>query len=322
MVNQTEELFIGLTWRPTPCSKEQAFAAMKAAYDHGAVFWNGGEFYGTPEYNSLHLVAEYFTRYPAEAENVVLCIKGGLTADFQVDGSRDGVRRSVDNVLRLLDGKKSLDVFECARVDPKTPIEVTIEALAEYVRDGKIKGISLSEVKADTIRRAHKVHPICAVEVELSLWATDILDNGIASTCAELGIPVVAYSPLGRGFLTGEIKSPDDIPEGDFRRWLPRFQPEAFGKNMEMVNKLQKLAENKACSPAQLALTWVKHLSGKPGLPDIIPIPGATTDKRVIENTQEIKLTEQDLEEIDQILTTSEIVGGRYGGHQATLING
>lgn len=295
---------------------------MNAAYEHGAVFWNGGEFYGTPDYNSLHLVAEYFTQYPAETENVVLSIKGGLKPNLQVDGSREGVRRSVDNVLRLLNGKKTLDIFECARVDPNVPIETTIAALAEYVREGKIKGISLSEVKAETIRRAHKVHPICAVEVEFSLWATDILENGIASTCAELGIPVVAYSPLGRGFLTGEIKSPEDIPEGDFRKALPRFQPEVFGKNIEMVVKLQKLAEKQGCSPAQLALAWVKHLSGKNGLPQIIPIPGATTDKRVIENVQDIQLAESHLQEIDEILKTSEVIGGRYGGHQAALVNG
>lgn len=295
---------------------------MKAAYEHGAVFWNGGEFYGTPEYNSLHLIAEYFTRYPDESKNVVLSIKGGLTPEFKIDGSREGVRRSVDNVLRLLDGKKTLDIFECARVDPNVPIETTVAALAEYVREGKIKGISLSEVKAETIRRAHKVHPICAVEVEFSLWATDILENGIASTCAELGIPVVAYSPLGRGFLTGEIKSPEDLPEGDLRRGMPRFQPGVFGRNIEMVKKLQKLAENKACSPAQLALTWVTHLSGKSGLPPIIPIPGATTDKRVIENVQDVQLTESNLEEIGEILKSSEVIGGRYSGHQAALING
>lgn len=313
---------IGLTWRPTPCPKEQAFVAMKTAYEHGAVFWNGGEFYGTPDYNSMHLLAKYFTLYPAESKNVVLSIKGGLTSSFQVDCSREGVRKSVDNVLRLLDGKKELDIFECARVDPNVPIETTIAALAEYVREGKIKGISLSEVKAETIRRAHKIHPICAVEVELSLWATDILENGIASTCAELGIPVVAYSPLGRGFLTGEIKSPNDIPEDDYRKALPRFQPEVFDKNIEMVAKLQKLAEKQACSPAQLALAWVKHLSGKPGLPQIIPIPGAITDKRVSENVQDIQLAESHLKEIDEILKSSEIIGGRYTAHLDALSNG
>lgn len=295
---------------------------MKAAYDHGAVLWNGGEFYGTPEYNSLHLVAEYFTRYPDQAQDVVLSVKGGLKANMEPDGTVEGVRRSVENVLRLLGGKKALDIFECARVDPKTPIETTMEALAEYVRDGKIGGISLSEVKAETIRRAHKVHPICAVEVELSLWATDILENGIATTCAELKIPIVAYSPLGRGFLTGKIKTPEDIPQDDFRRLLPRFQPDVFGKNIEMVKHLEKLAERKECSPAQLALAWVKELSGRPGLPQIIPIPGATTEERVVENTQDVQLEEEDLREIERILKSCEITGDRYGGVMASLMNG
>lgn len=219
---------------------------MKTALEQGASFWNGGEFYGTPEHNSLHLLNRYFTKYPADAEKVVLSIKGGINLEtLKPDGSREGVRRSIDNILKLLDGKKTLDIFECARIDFETPIETTVGAIAEYVKEGKIKGISLSEVGAETIRRAHKVHPICAVEVELSLWSTDTLENGIAATCAELGIPIVAYSPLGRGFLTGEIKSLNDIPDGDFRKTMPRFQPDAFEKNLEMVEELQKLAKKK-----------------------------------------------------------------------------
>lgn len=293
---------------------------MKAAYDNGAVLWNGGEFYGEPDYNSLHLLANYFSQYPDHADKVVLCIKGGLNAHLQPDGTREGVRTSVDNVLKLLDGKKTLDLFECARVDPNTPIEITIAALAEYVHEGKIKGISLSEVKAETIRRAHKVHPISAVEVELSLWAMEPLENGVAATCAELGISLVAYSPLGRGFLTGDIKSFDDIPDGDFRKTLPRLQPAVFGNNLELVANLQKVAEKKGCSPAQLALAWVKQLSGNPGLPQIIPIPGATTEKRIVENMQAVELTEAELEEIDGIIKTVEVVGGRYGqGHSSYL---
>lgn len=296
---------------------------MKTAFNQGATFWNGGELYGTAEYNSLHLLNRYFTKYPADADKVVLSIKGGIELKTMApDGSREGVRRSVDNVLKLLDGTKSLDVFECARVDPNTPIETTIAALAEYVREGKIKGISLSEVRAETIRRAHKVHPICGVEVELSLWSTDILKNGIAATCAELGIPVVAYSPLGRGFLTGEIKSIDDLPADDIRRRFPRFQPDVFEKNLEMVEELQKLARRKGCSPAQLALSWVRQLSGKPGLPQIIPIPGATTDKRVTENMQQFQLSQAEVEEIDKILESFEVHGDRYGGHLAAMMNG
>ncbi len=295
---------------------------MKAALNTGANFWNGGEFYGTPEHNSLHVLNSYFSKYPDDAEKVVISIKGGLGLGLAPDGGEQNVRRSVDNCLKLLDGKKTLDIFECARVDPNTPIETTIGILATYVKEGKIKGISLSEVKAETIRRAHKVHPICAVEVEFSLWATDILSNGVAATCAELSIPVVAYSPLERGFLTGEIKSFDDIPEGDFRRYLPKFQPDVFPKNLELVKELEKLANKKGCKPAQLGLAWVKSMSGKPGMPTIIPIPGATTEDRVVENSKDVKLTNADLEEIDGILSKAVVIGDRYGGPMKALMEG
>lgn len=294
---------------------------MKAALATGANFWNGGEFYGPPDRNSLHLLNRYFTEYPEDADKVLINIKGGIdVVKFRPDGSEEGVRRSVDTCLRILDGKKTLDIFECARVDPNTPIEVTIGVLAKYVQEGKIKGISLSEVKADTIRRAHKVHPICGVEVEFSLWATQILENGTAATCAELGIPIVAYSPLGRGVLTGEIKKPDDIPDGDFRKTMPRFQPGVFEKNIELVHELEKLAERKGCKTSQLAIAWVKSFNGKPGMPVIIPIPGATTEERVLENSKDVHLTEEDLQEIDKILKTKVITGERYGGPQEQFL--
>jgi pyridoxine 4-dehydrogenase len=175
---------------------------MRTALSLGANVWNGGEIYGPPTRNSLHLLNEYFTKYPEDAERVVICIKGGMIpGTLTPDGSRENIRRSIDECLRVLDGKKFLDLFEASRVDPNVPIEDTISYIAEYVKAGTLGGISLSEVNANTIRRAHKVHPISAVEVELSLWTTNPLENGVAATCAELGIPLVAYSPLGRGFL-------------------------------------------------------------------------------------------------------------------------
>jgi pyridoxine 4-dehydrogenase len=193
---------MGLTWRTTPPSQEQAFKAMKAALAHGAVNWNGGELYGSPDRNSLHLLNEYFTNYPEDADKVVISIKGAFdVSKYSIDGSKEGIQRSIDECLRVLDGKKFLDLFECARVDKNVPIEDTISYIAEYVKAGKLGGISLSEASAKTIRRAAKVHKISAVEVEFSLWSTDILDNGVAQACAELDIPIIAYSPLGRGFL-------------------------------------------------------------------------------------------------------------------------
>jgi pyridoxine 4-dehydrogenase len=175
---------------------------MRAAIANGATSWNGGEFYGTPEYNSLHLLNTYFTKYPEDAEKVSISIKGGsIPGEMRVDGSKANIQRSIDESLRLLDGKKSLDLFECSRVDTEVPIEDTVSYIADYVKAGKLGGISLSEVSAQSIRKAHAVHPISAVEVEFSLYATEIWDNGVASTCAELGIPIIAYSPMGRGFL-------------------------------------------------------------------------------------------------------------------------
>jgi len=230
------------------------------------------------------------------------------------DGSPENVKRSVENCLKLLDGKKSIDIFEPARVDKNVPIETTLKALEEYVKAGKIGGISLSEVSAATIQRAVKVTKIVAVEVELSLWSLDILNNGVAKAAAEHNIPIVAYSPIGRGMLTGEIRKPEDIPEGDFRRMLPRFSKENFDHNLELVSELYKIANQKGCTPAQLAISWVRHLSKKDGNPEIIPIPGAATEKRVLENGKVVALSNDDLKEIDAILEKFEVKGDRYGG--------
>ena len=296
---------------------------MKAALDAGSNLWNGGELYGTQEYNSLHLLNHYFTKHPDDADKVVISIKGGLTPPSMVpDGSEKNVRRSVDECLKQLDGKKFLDIFECARVDPKTPIETTIAVLATYVKEGKLGGISLSEVKADTIRRAAKVHKIVAVELELSLFSPEILTNGTAAACAELGIPIVAYSPLGRGVLTGQLKSLKDIPEGDVRRHLPRFQDDTFDKNMQLVQEVEKLAAKKGCTPGQIALSWVRTLSGKSGMPVLVPIPHSSNEARILENIKEVALTDQDMKELRDILDRTQVVGERYGGPGAALMNG
>lgn len=306
---------MGLTWRPNPVSQDQAFAAMKAALDNGANFFNGGELYGTPERNSLHLLREYFEKYPGDAKKVVLSIKGGLVkGGMKPDGSPENVRRSIDECLTQLAGTKKLDLFECARVDPQTPIEVTMRTADEYVQAGKLGGISLSECSAETIRRAARVAKISAVEVEYSLWATEIQDNGVLKTCGELGIPIVAYSPLGRGFLTGQVKSRDDLAEDDHRRHLPRFSEENFPKNLDLIHQLEKLAKRKGCTPGQIGIAWVKAQSERDGNPVIIPIPGATTVERVKENLVDVDLSENDLKEIDSILASAEIHGERYHG--------
>ncbi|KAF6845280.1 pyridoxal reductase [Colletotrichum musicola] len=305
---------MGFTWRANPCPEEQAFEAMRAAIKNGNIFWNAGEFYGTPEYNSMTLLERYFAKYPEDAEKVVLSVKGGVNLkNLHPDGSPEGVRRSLDNIISQLKGRKKIDVFECARRDPKTPLDVTFGIIQkEYIDTGKVGGICLSEVSAATIHEAVKHAKIVGVEVELSLFSTDVLSNDIAAACAEHNVPLIAYSPIGRGMLTGEIKSIDDIPEGDFRRIMPRFQPDTFDVNMKLVKQVQDLAAKKGVTPAQLAISWTVALSKKPGMPEIIPIPGATTAARVNENAKLVELTEEELAEIDATLAKFEVVGGRY----------
>ena len=303
---------MGMTWRAQPPPEEQSFAAMRAALRHGANFWNGGEIYGTPECNSLTLLHSYFEKYPEDADKVILCIKGGKGENKLVDGSPENMRRSVENSARMLGPRKKIDLFECARKDPDVEIEVTIKALAELVKEGKIGGISLSEVNANTIRRAAAVHPIAAVEVEVSLWEDNAFKNGVAATCAELGIPIVAYSPLGRGILTGQIRKREDFPEGDARLHFPRFSEENFPKNLELADTLGAFAKQKGCSPAQLALAWVRSRGDKKGMPVFVPIPGATTEARVDENMEMVGLSAEEDAEIDKILTSFVPVGDRY----------
>ena len=238
---------------------------MRAALANGCNFWNGGELYGPPNFNSLHLLEKYFTKYPEDASKVVLSIKGGLDATMSPNGTAEGLKKSVDNCLALLNGKKKIDIFEMARVDKNVPLETSLKTLDKFVKEGKIGGVGLSEVGAATIKKAAAITKISAVEVELSLFTTDVLTNGVAAACAEHNIPLVAYSPMSRGFLTGKIKSFDDIPEGDFRKTIPRFQPENFDNNLLLVKEVQNLAKQKGCTTAQLAINWVRTQSEKVG---------------------------------------------------------
>ncbi|UPL03354.1 hypothetical protein LCI18_014288 [Fusarium solani-melongenae] len=302
---------MGLTWRPKPCSQEQAFQAMRCAVEKGMTLWNGGDFYGTPTYNSTVLLGRYFAQYPEDADKITLCMKGGFnTSTSKPDGSPEEIRKCLDTILSQLNGRKKLDLFECARRDPNVPLEVTVGVLEkEYIQTGKLGGICLSEVSASTIHEAAKITSIKGVEVELSLFSTEPLHNGVAAACAQYGIPLIAYSPMGKGMLTGEIKTLDDIPKDDMRRHFPRFQPDTFDINLKLVEQVQGLAAKKACTPAQLALSWCTALSRRPGMPVIIPIPGATTAERVAENSVQIELTDEEMDSIDETLAKFE---GRY----------
>ncbi|KAF3171582.1 Pyridoxine 4-dehydrogenase [Orbilia oligospora] len=313
---------MNFTWRPTNTPDEEAFAAMNAALADGANFFVSGEFYGTQDpQDNLFLINRYLTKYPEKAGKIVLSVKGGVNLAIRApDGSPEGIRKSIDNILDKLDGKTKLDVFCIARVDASNPVETTWKTIKEeYIDTGKIGGLCLSEVSAATLQKALKIVPVSVLEVEVSLWATEIFENGLAEVCAEHNIPIAAYSPLGRGFLTGQLKRPEDIPEGDMRRYFDRFQPANFGKNLELVEAIQKIAQKKGVTPAQLALAWVVQQGKKFGC-TVIPIFGATKESQVVENLQETSLTSEEMAEIDAVLKSIRPIGGRYNAaHESAL---
>lgn len=317
-VGETGFGLMGFTWRPNPMPATEAYLAMKAALTAGCTFWNGGDFYGTPEYNSLHLLAGYFEKYPEDAAKVTLSIKSGIDVSiFKPDGTPKFVRDRINNANKLLGGKKKIDIFEYARVPTNVDFfNVTLKELEKCVDEGLIGGIGLSEVSAETVKKAVAVTKIAACEVELSLWSTDILTNGVADACGEAGVPIVAYSPIGRGMLTGQIRSVDDIPKDDMRRGYPRFLPENFHLNIKLVERLEAVAEKRGCTTGQLALAWVRQAGRNvKGNPEIIPIPGATTAARVEENSKVVSLDDATLAEIGKILSEIEVVGTRYPEH-------
>jgi aryl-alcohol dehydrogenase-like predicted oxidoreductase len=233
-----------------------------------------------------------------------------------VRGDAPYIKDCCDASLKRL-GVDVIDLYYQHRVDPKTPIEDTIGAMAELVKAGKVRYLGLSEAAPATIRRAAKVHPIAALQTEYSLWTRDPEDE-ILPTVRELGIAFVAYSPLGRGFLTGAFKTIDDFAPDDFRRHGPRFQGENFQKNLELVEKVEALAESKGCTPSQLALAWVLARGQ-----DIIPIPGTKRMKYLDENlgTADVRLTTDELEQIDVILPAGLTCGDRYPAHAMQAVN-
>ncbi|KAJ5928703.1 aldo/keto reductase [Penicillium verhagenii] len=310
-----------LTWKDDVTPDEKAFKILKAALAAGVNVWNGADFYGTPDCNSLHLMSRYFTIYPEDADKVVLTIKSGVAdmRTFRMDGSAAAVRNYVNRANQILDGKKKIDIFGCGRVDQNVPIEETVGALAELVKEGKIGAIQLSEVSSDTIRRAAKITKIDMVEAEISLWATDVFENGVAETCAELGIVMVAHTPLGAGMLTGQIKSLDDMPANDYHRFFPRFQPENFDTNLKLVDRIKDIAEEKGCTAAQLALSWIKAQSDRAGMPVFVPVAGARSEERVRENATNIQLSDADMKTIQSILDSFPVAGHRYPPAAAKL---
>ncbi|KLP12099.1 putative pyridoxine 4-dehydrogenase [Fusarium fujikuroi] len=303
---------MGLTARPLP--DEDAFAAIRTALDSGCNWLNGGEFYGPPDANSLALMRRYLEKYPEDADRIVLTIKGGMGPNYVPLGTKENIRRSIDDCLETLGPVGRIASFEIGRKDPNVDYEEdTLAAISEYVKDGKIDGISCSELNANTLRSAVKKFKITALEIELSLFTTGPLTNGLLEVCGELGIPVLAYSPLGRGFLGGQIKSVEDLPENDMRAKIhPRWQGDNFRKNVQLVDDIEALAKKKGCTVSQIAINWLLSLSRRPGMPTIVPIPGSTKPDRIRENATIIDLTEEDLRDIDRLLASFTPAGDRY----------
>lgn len=287
----------------------ESIATLHHALDRGLSFLDTADVYG-PHTNEV-LVGKAIK---GRREQVFLATKFGIVRDLAdptmrgVNGRPEYVRASCDASLKRL-GVDHIDLYYQHRVDPNVPIEETVGAMAELVTAGKVRHLGLSEASAQTIERASKVHAISALQSELSLWTRDPEENGSLAMCRKLGIALVAYSPLGRGFLTGAITKPEDFEEGDFRRTNPRFQGENFARNLQLVKQVEMLATEKGCTPAQLALAWVLA-QGQ----DVIPIPGTRRRSRLDENigALDVSLSQEELESIDRIFPAEAVAGARY----------
>lgn len=285
----------------------RSIALIHHALDQGVNFFDTADMYG-PHTNEV-LVGRALADRRHEA---VIATKFGVRRTPEggwlgISGTPDYVRSSCEGSLSRL-GVDTIDLYYQHRVDPQTPIEETVGAMADLVAAGKVRFLGLSEADPDQIRRAHAVHPISAVQTELSLWSREV-EQEILGTCAALGITFVAYSPLGRGFLTGQIRSPEDFASDDFRRHNPRFQGQSFIRNLQLVDGVRALAEEKGVTAAQLALAWVLQRGDH-----VVAIPGTTRIARFDENQAalQVTLSAEELARLDRILPLGAAEGTRY----------
>ena len=286
---------------------EESIATIHRALDLSINFLDTADMYGVGDNEELVGKAIKDRR-----DEVILATKfGNVRGDdgsfLGVNGKPEYVKEACEASLKRL-GVDTIDLYYQHRVDQDTPIEETVGAMAELVDEGKVRYLGLSEASPENIRRANKVHPITALQTEYSLWSRDV-EGKILPTCEDLGISFVAYSPLGRGFLTGKYQSPDDFDEDDYRQYSPRFQGENFQKNLDLVNHIEELADEKGCTPAQLALAWLLAREDY-----IVPIPGTKHRKYVEQNAKavDIELTDEELKKIDEIAPKGVAAGMRY----------
>jgi aryl-alcohol dehydrogenase-like predicted oxidoreductase len=299
-----------------PGDERESIAVIHRALELGVTLLDTADMYGP--FTNERLVG---TAIRDRRDKVVLATKfanvRGPQGEFLgIRGDAAYVRKSCDDSLKRL-GVDHIDLYYQHRVDPNVPIEETVGAMAELVQEGKVRYLGLSEAAPQTIRRAHAVHPISALQTEYSLWSRDV-ESEILPTVRELGIGFVAYSPLGRGFLTGRFKRIEDLPADDFRRHSPRFQGDNFARNLKLLAEVERMAGEKGCTPAQLALAWVLAQGA-----DIVPIPGTKQRKRLEENVGalEVRLTSEELARIDRILPPGSAAGERYAGPQMQALN-
>lgn len=296
--------------------ESESIETIHKAFDSGVTFFDTADMYGP--YKNEKLVGKALKGI---RDQVILATKFGIIRSGDpksrsVNGRPEYVKSACEASLTRL-GVDHIDLYYQHRVDKNTPIEDTIGAMADLVKEGKVRFLGMSEASPETIRRADKVHQITALQTEYSLWTRDP-ELDILSTVRDLGIGFVAYSPLGRGFLTGRFKSPDDFDDSDFRKYSPRFQGENFNKNLQLVEKVKELAEQKGVKPSQLALAWVLSR----GI-DIVPIPGTTKLNHSEENIAavDIKLTEEELQQIDKIFPMDAASGLRYPEQAMKSVN-
>jgi aryl-alcohol dehydrogenase-like predicted oxidoreductase len=302
----------------TSSDEKEAIATLHRALELGVTLLDTADMYGP--YTNEQLIGKAIK---GQRDRVFLATKFGIVRDPAdphargVSSKPEYIRRSVEGSLQRL-GVETIDLYYQHRVDPQVPIEEVVGTMADLIKEGKIRYIGLSEASVSTLERAHKVHPISALQTEYSLWTRDA-EQGQLAACERLGIGFVAYSPLGRGFLTGAIQRPEDLAEDDFRRANPRFQGENFARNLALVEKVSELARQKGVAPSQLALAWVMAQGEH-----IVPIPGTKRRRYLEENVAaaEITLSEQELAAIEAVFPLAGVAGARYTQVGMEFING
>jgi aryl-alcohol dehydrogenase-like predicted oxidoreductase len=308
---------MGMSFAYGPTDEAESLRVLGRYLELGGNFLDTAEIYGP--YTNEELLGRFLRNVPRDS--VVVATKFGFRVGENnirtADSSPANVRRSCDACLGRL-GVEVIDLFYQHRVDPKVPIEDTVGAVSELVTAGKVRALGLSEASPETLRRATKVHPIAALQSEYSLWSREVMTNGVLTTCRELGIGFVPYSPLGRGFLTGTIQKVTDLDPTDWRRTNPRFAEDALQNNLKLAEAVKELAANKGCTPAQFALAWLLAQGN-----DVIPIPGTKRVRYLEDNmgTLAVELTESDLQETDARFRPISVDGERYVPEMMALVH-